>query len=276
MKFKFFKMHGLGNDFVVIETLTQSVALDAEACRQIADRHYGIGCDQVLFLMPPTQVDADFNFRIVNADGSEALQCGNGARCLGYLIKKLGLSDKKHVRLATPSHHVTLHIENPKNIGVEMGVPQFLSSHAVALKGQTREFQEVSLGNRHVVTRVDSCDDFPLQAWGEMLNNSPLFPDGVNMSAMEVVSEHVIKLRVFERGAQETLACGSGASGAAATAVREGWCKSPVRVLQRGGELTIEWALGEELLLWGPATYVFEGMFESKGVRSLERGASHG
>jgi diaminopimelate epimerase len=272
---KFTKMHGLGNDFVVIDAVRQQVNLTSEQVRQIADRHFGVGCDQLLLVEPATSADADFRYRIFNADGGEVAQCGNGARCFARFVYEHGLCDKAEVRVDTSSGRLTLKREADGNITVAMGVPRHnpaqipllaeaeALSYSVQVDGTHWTFGAVSMGNPHAVLRVDSVDEAPAGQLGPALESHALFPERVNIGFMQILDKHHIRLRVFERGSGETLACGSGACAAVVVGIEQGLLESPVQVDLPGGFLHISWrGRGEVVLMTGPAATVFEGSLE--------------
>jgi diaminopimelate epimerase len=270
---KFTKMHGLGNDFMVIDAVNQAINLSPEQVRNWADRHFGIGFDQLLLVEPPTSTDADFRYRIFNADGSEVSQCGNGARCFARFVYEQGLCDKAEVKVDTRAGRLVLHRGDDGNITVDMGIPRHAPrqiplqaehealSYPVALDGKTWAFGAVSMGNPHAVLVVDDVDTAPVLSLGPMLESHPLFPERANIGFMQVVDAHHIRLRVFERGSGETLACGSGACGAVVVGIEQGLLCSPVQVDLPGGALHIRWAgRGEAVFMAGPASTVFQGV----------------
>ena len=272
MPMKFTKMQGLGNDFVVIDAVRQSVSLSPERIRFLADRHFGIGCDQVLVVEPSQSPDADFRYRIFNADGGEVAQCGNGARCFARFVLDHGLCDQAEIRVETRSGRLLLRPRADGSVTVDMGVPRHAPaeiplraesealSYPVEIDGTAWEFGAVSMGNPHAVLRVDSVDKAQVATLGPRLESHPLFPERANIGFMEVMGRPHIRLRVYERGSGETLACGSGACGAAVVGILRGWLESPVRVDLPGGSLEIEWAgRGAPVLMSGPAVSVFEG-----------------
>lgn len=272
---KFVKMHGLGNDFVVIDAVRQTVNLDAEQVRKIADRHFGVGCDQLLLVEPPLSPEADFRYRIFNADGSEVAQCGNGARCFARFVHEQGLSEKSVLRVETQNGSLQLQRGEDGNITVSMGVPCHhpaeiplraepeASSYPVEVAGESWHFGAVSMGNPHAVLLVDNLDDAPVSTLGPALESHALFPERVNVGFMQILDSHHIRLRVFERGTGETLACGSGACAAVVVGVGQGRLVSPVRVELRGGPLSISWqGRGHAVFMTGPAVTVFTGMIE--------------
>ena len=273
MKLRFTKMHGLGNDFVVIDAVRQSVDLSGEQARFIADRHFGIGCDQILIVEASRRAGVDFRYRIFNADGGEVEQCGNGARCFVRFVHQQGLSDKRDLRVETRSGIIAPRLEADGQVTVDMGVPRFLPAEipfesdsdaliqplAVAGFG-VFEITAVSMGNPHAVQVVADVDNAPVAQAGPLIESHPRFPVRVNAGFMQVVSRHEIRLRVYERGAGETLACGTGACAAVVAGIRRDLLATPVRVHTRGGELLISWAGGHApVLMTGPAVTVFEG-----------------
>jgi diaminopimelate epimerase len=275
MRLKFTKMHGLGNDFVVIDAVRQSVALTAEQVRFLADRHFGIGCDQVLIVEPPASPDADFRYRIFNADGGEVAQCGNGARCFARFVRAMGLTDKSEIRVDTDAGRLILRLLDDGTVTVDMGVPRHAPaeiplraeaeapSYPVEIDGAAYEFGAVSMGNPHAVLRVDDVDAAPVPSLGPRLESHPLFPARANIGFLQIIDRHHARLRVFERGSGETLACGSGACGAAVVGIERGWLDSPARIDLPGGSLNISWAgRGNSVLMGGPAVVVFHGEIE--------------
>lgn len=269
---RFTKMHGLGNDFVVIDGVRQDVQLDAECVRRLADRHFGVGCDQLLLVEPARSADTDFRYRIFNADGGEVEQCGNGARCFARFVRDQGLTDKSAIRVETAGGVIVLHVGDDGDVCVDMGVPQlepalipFLAPQRAAAytlehDGVDYRIGAVSMGNPHCVLRVDLVDTAPVATLGPALEHHPRFPARVNVGFMQVLARDHIRLRVFERGAGETLACGTGACAAVVAGRLQGWLDAQVRVELPGGTLRIDWA-GEAspVLMTGPATRVFEG-----------------
>ena len=253
MKLKFSKMHGLGNDFVVFDGITQHVALSPEQVRRIADRHFGIGCDQVLVVERAQSADADFRYRIFNADGGEVEQCGNGARCFVRFVLDRGLTAKSEIRVETLSGRIAPRLEASGEITVNMGTPvfaparvPFIASSAAFVQplevgDVTVMISALSMGNPHAVQVVDDIDTAAVATLGPLIEWHARFPRRVNAGFMQVVDRGHIRLRVWERGAGETLACGTGACAAAVTGIRRGLLDSPVRVSTRGGDLTIRW-----------------------------------
>lgn len=275
MKLKFTKMHGLGNDFVVIDAVSRPIALDAATIRRLADRHFGVGCDQVLMVEPPPGPEADFRYRIFNADGSEVAQCGNGARCFARFVREKGLIDRDVIRVVTAAGAMTLTLVGKDRVRVNMGVPDFdpaaiplavheeMPEYQVSVAGHDVIFGAVSLGNPHAVIVVPSVEKAPVAAVGAALQRHPLFPERVNVGFMEILSPREVRLRVYERGSGETLACGSGACAAAVVGIDQERLRSPVSVALPGGELAVEWqGRGEPVWMTGPAESVFEGEIE--------------
>jgi diaminopimelate epimerase len=272
MLLKFTKMHGLGNDFVVFDAISQSVNLTPAQFQFIGDRHFGIGCDQILLVERPTRGDADFRYRIFNADGGEVEQCGNGARCFVRFVHEKGLSPKTELRVETAAGIIMPRLEPNGQVTVNMGVPRFepaeipfvaekrAPTYLLGLEGKLAEVSVLSMGNPHAVQLVEDADSAPVAVEGPQIENHPSFPARVNAGFMQVLDRGRIKLRVYERGAGETLACGTGACAAVAAGIMRGLLDGEVRVATRGGELTIRWE-GEGRPVWmtGPAVTVFEG-----------------
>jgi len=275
VKLKFSKMHGLGNDFVVLDGIRQPLALTPEQLRYLADRHFGVGCDQILLVETAEQPGVDFRYRIFNADGGEVEQCGNGARCFVRFVHDAGLTAKREIRVETQSGIITPRLEDDDNVTVNMGIPRFLPAeipflgageaviHALAVADETLEISVVSMGNPHAVQVVDDVDRAPVSVLGPLIENHARFPQRVNAGFMQVVGRQAIRLRVYERGSGETLACGTGACAAAVAGIRRGLLDSPVCVTTRGGDLTIAWSgLGQPVMMTGPAVTVFTGEIE--------------
>lgn len=275
MRLIFTKMHGLGNDFVVLDGIRQSFSLTPEQVRSIADRHFGVGCDQVLIVEPASRDDVDFQYRIFNADGGEVEQCGNGARCFARFVREKGLTDKDEIIVDTRAGIIILRIEADSSIRVNMGVPQFdpkalpfdvpgrEKNYILEVDGKTIEIGAVAIGNPHAVQFVEDVESAPVDRLGRKIVNHVRFPNGVNAGFMQIVDRSHIKLRVFERGAGETLACGSGACAAVVIGRQAGVLDDRVRVELPGGTLQIDWA-GENqaVFITGPAVTVFEGEIE--------------
>jgi diaminopimelate epimerase len=272
MEISFTKMHGLGNDFVVIDATAQPIELTTEQIQYLANRRFGIGCDQVLLVEPPRQPEVDFTYRIFNADGGEVEQCGNGARCFARYVRDHGLTRKTDISVATSAGVITLHVEADGQITVNMGVPRFepekipfeaeARADVYSLKLQTTEVEAsvVSMGNPHAVLRVDQVDDAPVNSLGPQIEAHPRFPRRVNVGFMQIVDRQHIHLRVYERGAGETLACGTGACAAVVVGRQRGWLDDKVTVSLPGGNLKIQWSgEGHSVMMTGPAVSVFEG-----------------
>jgi diaminopimelate epimerase len=271
MKLKFTKMHGLGNDFVVLDGINQKIDLDRQQIRTLADRHFGIGCDQLL-LVEEAEGTADFRYRIFNADGGEVEQCGNGARCFVRYVHEHGLTHKNEIRIETLSGVISPKLEVNGNVTVNMGKPQFEPdeipfiaeklelTYSLEIQGRLVTISVVSMGNPHAVLLVQNVDTAPVEVDGALIEVHPRFPKKVNVGFMQIVDRSRIRLRVFERGAGETLACGTGACAAVVVGIRLGLLDRQVTVSTRGGELTINWD-GNDALVWmtGPAVTVFEG-----------------
>ena len=275
MKLKFAKMHGLGNDFVVIDGVRQTVALSPEQLVYLADRHFGVGCDQILLVEKATQPGIDFRYRIFNADGGEVEQCGNGARCFVRFVHDQGLTEKRQIRVETLRGIIEPRLEGDGNVTVDMGEPRFLPAeipfladedviiHLLDVADETLETSVVSMGNPHAVQVVDCVDSAPVGEHGPLIERHERFPQRVNAGFMQIIDRHSIKLRVYERGSGETLACGTGACAAAVAGIRRGQLDSPVRVMTRGGDLSIAWGgTGRPVLMTGPAVTVFSGEIE--------------
>ncbi len=272
---KFSKMHGLGNDFVVIDAINQSLALTTEQIRFIADRHFGVGCDQLLLVEPAQSVDADFRYRIFNADGGEVGQCGNGARCFGRFVHDHGLSDKSLIPVEVAGGIIQLSLEQNGEVTVDMGRPQFTPAaipfvadseqdrYTFEVEERIYELGAVSMGNPHAVLQVGSVADAPVAHLGPLIESHARFPERVNVGFMEVVDRRHIRLRVFERGAGETLACGTGACAAMVVGRRWGLLEDEVLVDLPGGSLWVRWSNEQSTVrMTGPATHVYEGKIE--------------
>ena len=273
MKIKFSKMHGLGNDFVVIDGMRQYVELTPEKIRALGDRHMGVGFDQLLLVEPPEAPGADFRYRIFNADGGEVEQCGNGARCFVRFVHDQKLTDKTAIVVETKRGIIHPRLEADGLVTVDMGQPRFapaeipFESESDAAEqplqlpdGTTLTIGAVSMGNPHAVTVVADVDTAPVAEQGPQVEHHARFPQRVNAGFMQIVDRHNIRLRVYERGAGETLACGTGACAAVVSGIRRGLLDSPVRVQTRGGDLSIAWAgPGQSVIMTGPAVTVFTG-----------------
>jgi len=262
MTFRFTKMQGAGNDFVVVDGVRQEVSLDAATVRALADRRFGIGCDQVLLVEPP-QGDADFRYRIFNADGGEVEQCGNGARCFVKFVHARGLTRKPEIQVQTLGGTIRPRLEADGEVTVDMGQPSKPSVEKLTVHGRQIEAVILSMGNPHAVQVVPDVESAPVATQGPMLEVHPRFPNRVNAGYMQVLGRQHIALRVWERGAGETLSCGTGACAAVVAGITRGLLDSPVQVDTRGGTLTIAWAGGDNpVSMKGPAVTVFEGTIE--------------
>ena len=275
MRLRFTKMHGTGNDFVVVDATQTPLAVDAAVIRRLSDRHLGIGFDQMLVVEPARSPDTDFYYRIFNADGGEVSQCGNGARCLVRYVHDKGLSAKNALRVETRSGIIEPRLEKDGRVTVNMGVPVFeparipfvadrrASTYALEVDGRKLEISALSMGNPHAVQVVADVDAAPVASEGPLIEDHRRFSERVNAGYMQIVDRRHIKLRVYERGAGETLSCGTGACAAVVAAIARGLLDSPVRVDTRGGVLEIAWA-GEAhpVSMTGPAQSVFEGEIE--------------
>jgi len=284
MKLKFTKMHGAGNDFVVIDAISQQIGFSAEQWRFLADRRFGVGADQILVVEKPDKKDIDFRYRIFNADGGEVEQCGNGARAFVKFVTEQGMTKKRRIRVETMKGVIELALEDDGNVTVNMGTP-ILSPADVPFntaglhgerdgngtvwplylehddkKGKTIAVSAVSMGNPHAVQVVENVDTAPVEKDGPLIEHHHRFPNRVNASFLQIVDRHSVRLRVFERGAGETLACGTGACAAVVAGIQRGLIDSPVRVAMRGGNLTIAWdGEGKDVMMTGPAVSVFSG-----------------
>jgi len=272
MLMKFTKMHGLGNDFVVIDAVTQNVRVTASMTRRLANRTLGIGCDQILVVEPPSDPNIDFNYRIFNQDGGEVEQCGNGARCLARFVKDRRLTGKSAIRVKTMNRFMELRINADHSVSVDMGVPvlapadipfqadQPASLYDIDIADSDYQIAAISMGNPHAVLRVDDVQTAPVNELGPQLECHERFPNRVNAGFMQILNRQQINLRVFERGAGETQACGSGACAAAVAAMQQELVDSSVTIHLTGGDLTIEWqGEGQPLIMTGPAVTVFHG-----------------
>ncbi len=271
---RFTKMHGLGNDFVVFDGVRQQVSLSPAEIRRLADRRFGVGCDQVLLVEPPTQPEVDFRYRIFNADGGEVEQCGNGARCFLRFVREQGLTDHREVRVETAAGIIVPRLEDDGQVTVNMGVPRFApadipflaereaEAYRLEVNGDALDIAALSMGNPHAVRIVADVDTAPVATLGPAIENHPRFPKRVNAGFMQIIDRQRIRLRVFERGAGETLACGTGACAAVVAGLRWGRLVSPVQVETRGGTLFIAWeGAGTPAVMTGPAETVFEGQW---------------
>jgi len=279
MRIRFTKMHGLGNDFVVLDAINQNFVPTPAQARFLADRHFGIGCDQILVVERCATPEVDFRYRIFNADGGEVEQCGNGARCFVRFVHEQGLTDKREIRVETQSGLITLRLEADGEITVNMGAPRFLPAEIpfdsdtdavvqpLDVGGAQISISVVSMGNPHAVQVVADVAAAPVAQLGPLIESHPRFPRRINAGFMQIVDRHAIRLRVYERGTGETLACGTGACAAVVAGIRRGLLDSPVCVTTRGGDLSIAWEGeaqndGNAVMMTGPATTVFSAEIE--------------
>ena len=272
MLLRFTKMHGLGNDFMVLDLVSQHAHIQPKHAKQWGDRHTGIGFDQLLIVEAPNNPEVDFRYRIFNADGSEVEQCGNGARCFARFVLDKRLTAKKRIRVETRSGLIELDVRPDGQVCVDMGPPRLepqeipfqaeaaALNYCVEVDGREVEFAALSMGNPHAVLRVEDVESAPVHALGPKLEHHPRFPQRVNVGFLQVVDRQHARLRVWERGAGETQACGTGACAAAVAAIRQGWMDSPVLIDLPGGRLSIAWAgPGQSVMMTGPAVRVYEG-----------------
>jgi len=275
MELKFTKMQGLGNDFVVIDAINQKVSLPPEKIKSIADRHFGIGCDQILLVESAHGSHADFRYRIFNADGSEVAQCGNGARCFARYVLDYALTNKREIQVDTDAGRLVLTVVNEELVTVNMGIPRLspkeipmvgveeAHTYCIDLDGQMVSFGAVSMGNPHAVITVEDVETAPVSSLGPILESHAVFPERANIGFMQIIEPQAIKLRVFERGSGETLACGSGACAAVVIGIESGCLNSPVKVSLPGGSLQISWSgRGSPVMMTGPAIKVFDGVIQ--------------
>ena len=272
MLVEFTKMHGLGNDFMVVDCVTQNVFFSPEKIMQLSDRNFGVGFDQLLIVEPPYAPDEDFHYRIFNADGSEVEQCGNGARCFARFVKTKGLTQKRKIAVSTKAGKMTLYLEKDGQVTVNMGRPSFApedvpikaqkqeNTYIIRSEDQTFFCGAVSMGNPHCVIIVDDVEQYDVDRVGALLESHERFPARVNVGFMQIIDRSTVKLRVFERGVGETLACGSGACAAAAVGQIQGKLDQDVKVSLPGGDLQIRWpGMDQTLKMTGPAQFVFDG-----------------
>jgi diaminopimelate epimerase len=285
MRLKFTKMQGAGNDFVVLDGYTQTLDLSASQVRALANRHFGVGADQLLLVEKPTIEGVDFKYRIFNCDGGEVEHCGNGARCFVKFVRDRRLTDASSVRVQVQNGVITLTMQENGEVVVDMSTPVFDPPRVpfdaqglqgmrqghdtlwpLDVNGETRWISAVSMGNPHAVQTVDDVETYPVLSEGPLIERHARFPKRVNAGFMQIVDRQTVKLRVYERGAGETLACGTGACAAVAAGIRRGLLDSPVRVHTHGGTLTITWDGARDasaaLFMAGPAATVFEGEIE--------------
>ena len=263
MKLAFTKMQGAGNDFVVLDCTREPFALSTPQLKKIAHRQFGIGCDQILVVEPAQAAGADFRYRIFNADGGEVEQCGNGARCFVKFVHARGLTAKPRIRVETLGGMIEPNLEPDGEVTVDMGRPTQPALERLNVHGRHLELSILSMGNPHAVQVVPDDAAAPLLTQGPSIETHPRFPNRVNAGYMQVLDRHAIALRVWERGAGETLACGSGACAAVVAGIWRRLLDSPVKVETRGGTLTVAWAGGDNaVFMKGPAVTVFEGTIE--------------
>lgn len=272
MRLEFTKMHGLGNDFVVIDAISQNVVLRADQVRRLADRHTGVGFDQLLIVEPPSRPDAEFSYRIFNQDGNEVEHCGNGARCFALFVHQQQLTRSNPIKVATCNGLLELKILPDQTVRVNMGEPKVSAEelpasgltgdaplHPLSIPGHALQGSLVNVGNPHVVIPVDNLDQLDIETLGPAVQESGHFPEGVNVGFLQVISRTEGRLRVYERGVGETQACGTGACAAMVAGVRNGWFDSEVSLRLTRGSLTLEYAPGEAIFMTGPGEFVFEG-----------------
>ncbi|MBU2784846.1 diaminopimelate epimerase [Acidithiobacillus ferriphilus] len=284
---RFTKMQGLGNDFVIFDGVRQRIELRPEAVRAIADRHFGVGCDQILLVEAATSPNADFRYRIFNADGTEVAQCGNGARCFAVFVRRAGLTNKEIITVETQSGHLMLHHQGNGEITVNMGIPQLAPAdvpfrdneeapeYLLSVGDDTLRIAAVGMGNPHAVLRVSSVADAPVTTLGPRIETHPDFPRHCNVGFMEVCDRSHVQLRVWERGVGETLACGSNACAAIVAGIRWDELDHAVAVTLPGGSLYIEWAgPGQPVMMTGPAQVVFDGVWPISAVLGNSEGGS--
>lgn len=275
MRLRFTKMHGLGNDFVVIDGISQRVRLSADKVRRISDRQLGVGCDQLLLVEIPQSAEADFRYRIFNCDGSEVENCGNGARCFAKFVRDRNLTGKRVIKVETNTGLMTLKVQEDDQVVVDMGAPilepalipfdaeQTANTYPLTVDCETYDIGAVSMGNPHAITLVDSAEHARVERLGPLIESHPRFPQRVNAGFLEVVSRSEINLRVFERGVGETKACGTGACAAVVAGRLQDLLDSKVKVNLPGGTLHIEWqGKGHSVIMTGPATTVFHGQLK--------------
>lgn len=276
MKLSFTKMHGLGNDFVVFDFTQDSFELSARQASEIADRNFGVGCDQILIVEKSSRPEIDFKYRILNADGSEVGQCGNGSRCFALFVSQKRLSDKNPITVETLERDMVLDLDTKRNlVTVNMGIPKFepndipldyavrKDTYEIDVGGNQVSFASLSIGNPHAVIQVKNVQTAPVETLGPEMEMHSIFPERANIGFMQIQNRQEFALRVFERGVGETIACGSGACAAAIAGMQNGLLDSPVTAHVKGGDLSISWA-GENhpVMMTGPAVSVFEGNIE--------------
>ncbi|MBS9780529.1 MAG: diaminopimelate epimerase [Moraxellaceae bacterium] len=285
MLIEFTKMHGLGNDFMVIDLVTQRLDLTPELIRLLGDRHLGVGFDQLLVVEPPTSPEIDFRYRIFNADGSEVEQCGNGARCFARFVQARKLTFKQRLKVETAKDVLTLTTDRYGWVQARMGKPKFepeeipftpkaitkiKNAYVLDVDGSPVSIHVVNMGNPHAIIKVDDILQADVEKLGKAIESHPAFPEKVNVNFVQVMHQRHIRLRVYERGVGETQACGSGACASVAVAINEGWIDEGVDIRAQlyGGSLIIKWQPGYDVVMTGPATFVFEGVFSPDGLLS--------
>ncbi len=280
MRLRFTKMHGQGNDFVVVDAFSNPIELSPRQVRALADRHFGVGCDQVLVVEKPLREGCDFRYRIFNADGGEVEQCGNGARCFADFVHHAGLASKRTIRVETLGGVIEPTLEDDGTVTVNMGAPRFAPgeipfeapaealTYVLNIDQHAREITALSMGNPHAVQVVPDVERAPVEQDGPLIEHHPRFPRRVNVGFMQIIDRTHIRVRVWERGAGETLACGTGACAAVVTGIRRGLLDETVQVATRGGDLTVTW-LGNQnpqapVMMRGATSRVFTGEIELK------------
>lgn len=283
MLIEFTKMHGLGNNFMVIDLVTQKLELTKDLVKLLGDRNFGVGFDQLLIVEPPTRPDVDFRYRIFNADGSEVEQCGNGARCFARFVQARKLTFKNRLRVETASGDITLTTDSYGWVQVDMGKPKFepeeipfapkaitkiQNAYNLDVNGVPVRLYVANMGNPHAVIKVDDVLEADVAGLGEAIESHDAFPENVNVGFVQVMNQRHIRLRVFERGVGETQACGTGACAAVAVGVREGWLDEgeDVRAQLYGGSLLVKWQPGYSVMMTGPTSFVYEGVFSPDGL----------
>ena len=283
MLIEFTKMHGLGNDFMVIDLVTQRLDLTKDLVQLLGDRHLGIGFDQLLVVEPPMRPDVDFSYRIFNTDGTEVEQCGNGARCFARFVQARKLSFKQRLRVETASGIISLTTDRYGWVDVDMGKPKFepdeipfsprattkiQNTYHLDVNGTPVQLYVANMGNPHAVIKVDDVLDAEVETLGKAIESHPAFPERVNVGFMQVMNQRHIRLRVYERGVGETQACGKGACAAVAVGIREGWLDEgeEVRAQLYGGSMIIKWQPGYSVTMTGPTAFVYEGVFSPDGL----------
>lgn len=283
MLIEFTKMHGLGNDFMVIDLVTQRMTLTPELIRLLADRRIGVGFDQLLIVEPPSRPDIDFKYRIFNADGSEVSQCGNGARCFASFVQARKLSFKQRLRVETSSSIIILSTNRYGWVQVDMGKPKFEPdqipftpktitkvgrAYRLDVDGIPVQLYVANIGNPHAIIKVDDVLDADVDRLGKLIESHEAFPERVNVNFVQVINQRHVRIRVYERGVGETQACGTGACASVATGIREGWLDEGVDIRAQlyGGSLAIRWQDGYSLIMTGPTAFVYEGVFSPDGL----------